>query len=265
MNAAKALLSSKGINFSPYHGVAHHKMRGPNSKVVLSNEGIAIRANGIVPALANYFGEAEPSNTHSLEAVLYNLVFVHRTYCLSYANKRERFLPLRDVAFVRDNATQEVWLSAKPAGNADWKYFRRNLPPEFVESTHGEPGIVSVAKCVWASPNRPSDLEINDLQSLNRKLRRVVHYINGSHTLWYLKSDGKDQIDRQSMTLTLAVMHRLSEICRYKPAELQSFLNGQKNWLLSEFVAMSPAQFLDEVACEMTGHQIMMPNVRSPN
>jgi hypothetical protein len=59
-------------------------------------------------------------------------------------------------------------------------------------------------------------------------------------------------------------MHRLSEICRYRPSELDSFLNGQKNWLLSEFVAMSPNQFLDEIACEMTGHQVMTPNVRTP-
>jgi Uncharacterized conserved protein related to C-terminal domain of eukaryotic chaperone, SACSIN len=71
MNAAKALLASKGIAFNPYHGVGPHRMRGPNSKVVLSNEGIAIKQNGIVPALAGYFGEAEPAVTHSLEDVLY--------------------------------------------------------------------------------------------------------------------------------------------------------------------------------------------------
>jgi hypothetical protein len=39
---------------------------------------------------------------------------------------------------------------------------------------------------------------------------------------------------------------------------------GQKDWLLNEFVATAPAQFLDDIACEMTGHQIMTPNVRSP-
>ncbi|EON18306.1 hypothetical protein C265_19294 [Cupriavidus sp. GA3-3] len=66
-------------------------------------------------------------------------------------------------------------------------------------------------------------------------------------------------------TLILSAMHRLSEICRYKPSQLQSYLDGQKNWLLSEFVAMAPAQFLDEIASEMTGHQIMIPNVRLPN
>jgi len=57
-------------------------------------------------------------------------------------------------------------------------------------------------------------------------------------------------------------MHRLSEICRYQPLFLDSLLSGQKNWLLSEFIEMSPAQFIDEIASEMTGYQFLIPNVR---
>jgi hypothetical protein len=106
--------------------------------------------------------------------------------------------------------------------------------------------------------------ELVGLRQLNEELRRVLHYINGAQTLWYLKSTGSYEIDRRPITLMLAAMHRLSEICRYKPSELRSFLDGQKNWLLSEFVAMASAQFLDEISCEMTGHQIMIPNVRTP-
>jgi hypothetical protein len=59
-------------------------------------------------------------------------------------------------------------------------------------------------------------------------------------------------------------MHRLSELTRYRPAELASLLNTQKNWLLTEFIEMSPQQFVDEIAAEMTGHQILVPNVRVP-
>lgn len=264
MNAAKALLASKGIAFDPHHGVASHRMRGPNSKVVLSNEGIAIRAAGIVPELARYYTEAEPSHTHSLEDVLYNLVFVHRTYCLSYPNKKERFLPLKNPAFVRDSDTNEVWFTANTVDDADWGFFRKRLPPEVIKAADKSASINSVMKIIWASQDNPTERELADLRCLNAELRRVLHYINGAHTLWYLKSDGGYRINRRPITLTLAAMHRLSEICRYKPSELRSFLDGQKNWLLSEFVAMAPAQFLDEIACEMTGHQIMIPNVRTP-
>jgi YaaC-like Protein len=264
MNAAKALLTSKGIAFDPHHGVGAHPMRGPNSKVVLSNEGIKIGSRGIVPALASYFGEAELKKTHSLEDVLYNLVFVHRTYCLSHPNKKERFLPLKNLAFVRDSDTNEVWFTADAVDDADWKFFRKHLPVEVTGASSGSATIKSVAKIVWSSVNKPTQSELGELRRLNEELRRVLHYINGAQTLWYLKSTGTYQIDRRPITLTLAAMHRLSEICRYKPSELRSFLDGQKNWLLSEFVAMASAQFLDEIACEMTGHQIMIPNVRSP-
>lgn len=264
MNAAKALLASKEIQFKPAHGVGSHRLRGENSKIVLSNEGIKIRPTGIVPALAEYFAEAEPARIHSLEAVLYNLVFIHRTYCLSYANKKERFLPLKNVAFVRDSDTNEVWFRANAVDDADWRFFRNHLPPEVTIAPNEARSIDSIDKIVWASLDSPSVSEIEDLRRLNERLRRVLHYINGPNTLWYLKSDGTYQIDRRPITLTLAAMHRLSEICRYKPSELRSFLDGQKNWLLSEFVAMAPAQLIDEIACEMTGQQIMIPNVRAP-
>lgn len=264
MNAAKALLASKGININPYHGVTAHRMRGAKSKVVLSNEGISIKQNGIVPALANYFNEAEPSVTHSLEDVLYNLVFVHRTYCLSYPNKKERFLPLKNTGFVRDSDTNEVYFMADVVDDADWKFFRKCLPQEVIPAPNGRATILSKSRISWASSSKPTEAELGELCVLNQQLRRVAHYINGAHTLWYLKSVGRYQIDRKPTTLTLAAMHRLSEICRYKPSELRSFLDGQKNWLLSEFVSMAPSQFLDEIACEMTGHQIMIPNVRTP-
>jgi hypothetical protein len=58
-------------------------------------------------------------------------------------------------------------------------------------------------------------------------------------------------------------MHRLSEICRYKPIELASFLAGQKNWLLSEFIEVAAGQFIDEIATELTGFQIMTANIRA--
>lgn len=264
MNAAKALLASKGRAFSPHHGVGPHRMRGAASKVVLSNEGIAIKQVGIVPELAAYFNEAEPALTHSLEDVLYNLAFIHRTYCLSYPSKKERFLPLKNVGFVRDSQTNDVWLNAQAVDDADWKFFRKRIPREFLPAQSGSGEIFSVRRISWSTLDKPTEVELDLLRDLNRELRRVVHYINGSHTLWYLKSSFGDEIDRRPITLTLAAMHRLSEICRYKPSELRSFLDGQKNWLLSEFVAMAPSQFLDEIACEMTGHQIMIPNVRNP-
>lgn len=265
MNAAKALLAAKGVAINPHHGVRAHRMRGARSKVVLSNEGIQIIQRGIVPGLVGYFGESEPNLIHSLEDVLYNIVCVHRTYCLSFANRAERFIPLKNVAFVRDTTSGDVRLTAEVVEGVDWKRYRTRLPPEVAEVIGGTPAIQSTTAIRWATINRPTVAELSDLMTLNAALRRSIHYINGTHTLWYLKTTGTKAIDRTPATLTLSAMHRLSEICRYKPSDLKSFLDGSRNWLLTEFVAMSPPQFLDEIACEMTGHQIMIPNVRMPS
>ena len=264
MNAAKALLAAYGVPFDEHHGLRAHRMRGGNSKVVLSNEGIKILSRGIAPALSGYLGETEPAQIHSLEDVLYNIVCIHRTYCLTYPRSTEMFLPLRTTEYVRDASTGAVHLKALAVSDIDWRSFRKALPAGFQALPSPEVGVISTAHVIWSSRSNPTEVELDALRNLNQNLRSHLHYICGGQTLWYLKTDGARRIARRSMTLTLAAMHRLSEICRYKPAELLSFLNGQKNWLLSEFVGMSCEQYLDEIACEMTGHQIMVPNVRPP-
>jgi hypothetical protein len=264
MNAAKALLAAKGVQFDPRHGVSSNPMRGPNSKVVLSNEGIKFHTKGIAPALSTYLKETEPSPIHSLEDILYNLLCIHRTYCLTYKNRREVFLPLRDVEYVRDTNTGNVTCRARVVNDIDWKTFKGRLPNGFAQSGNDTQTISSTAPIQWATTDRPTDVELDGLRGLNELLRSRLQYIKGSQTLWYLKTDSKHQILRQPLTLALAAMHRLSEICRYRPSELDSFINGQKNWLLSEFVLMTPDQYLDEIACEITGHQVMIPNVRAP-
>lgn len=60
-----------------------------------------------------------------------------------------------------------------------------------------------------------------------------------------------------SMLIILATMHRFSEIVRYKPEQLARLLNSKKNWLIHEFLTMALDQFIDEIATEITGQDIM--------
>ena len=52
LNAAKALLTVKGVDFSDYHGVSGKF--DPISKRALSNEKIAFKGGGILPALSRF-------------------------------------------------------------------------------------------------------------------------------------------------------------------------------------------------------------------
>jgi hypothetical protein len=266
MNVAKALLVAKGVSFDERHGVSAHPKVMPGIKRTFPREGIKIHPEGILPSLSDYYGEAEISKTHTLQELFFNMVFIHRTYCLTYSSQKEMFLALANCGYVYNTQTKEVFFKADIAKNLPLNSAVKKLPPTFVVAPEvGPRAIRSKATLTWRKPGRPTATNIRELIDLNRTLRQDLHFINGAQTLWYLKTPaaGPSKLKRQLPTLILAAMHRLSEICRYQPLQLESLLAGQKNWLLSEFIQMSATQFIDEIASEMTGYQFLVPNVRA--
>ncbi|AUD78948.1 hypothetical protein CW740_06670 [Kangiella profundi] len=264
MNAVKALLTAKGIKFKEYHGVASHNMRNPASKISLTNEGIKIKQNGILPSLSLYYGELEQAKMFSLQELLFNLPYIHRTYCLTYPSQTDMFIPIKDAEFVVNKSIKQAYFRAKLSKDFSTLQVINRLPPAFIQDT--DKGVIrSSATVSFSRPGKPTAADINNLVSLHKVLRHDLQYINGTQTLWYIKSktSGPKRISKLPSTLTLAAMHRLSELSRYKPLELDSFLSGQKNWLLSEFIQQAPNQFFDEIASEITGHQFLIPNVRA--
>lgn len=266
MDLAKALLTAKAMPFAQDHGVKAHKMRQPNDEITLSNEGIRIKARGIVSALANYYHETELQRDYTMQELFFSMAFIHRTYCLTYQSQQEMFVPLQKCKYTFDDKTGRVfcegWLATDIAG-AD---IRTRLPTSMDWVGSGAKQFRSKSSIPWSDPNGANDTELAALAGLHAEQRFSLHYINGAQTLWYLKlkTDGPRNIMRRPSTVTLCAMHRLSEICRYRPSELSSFLDGDQNWLLSEFVDQSPKQFLDEIASELTGQQFLVPNIRIP-
>ena len=111
MNAAKALLAAKGIAFSPMHGVSEWK---PPTGTKLKGVTVAVRIkpHGVLPSLARYYGESETRTHHTLKDILYNLPYIHRTYCLTYTSQPEMFVPLRMPSFVVEEGTSHVFFTA---------------------------------------------------------------------------------------------------------------------------------------------------------
>lgn len=174
--------------------------------------------------------------------------------------------PLSDCVYVFDTTTKQAYLRAKLSQEfSNGRYFKK-LPPAFIQDPDGDsPRAIRSTETVAIKRERlTSDTDIESLVRLNQRLRQDLLYISGSQTLWYAKAIilGPNRLTRSPLTITLAAMHRLSEICRYRPLQLASFLAGPRNWLISEFVMMAPEQFIDGIAAELTGHQFMLPNVR---
>lgn len=266
MNAAKALLAAKGISFDQHHGIRADNSRGSNDRISLSNEKVRFLSQGVLPSLSSYLGETESQRTYSLQAIFFNLPYIHRTYCLTYKTQTDMFIPLTDCRYVVDTKTMGAYLSANLSRDFAHGRFLRRLPDSLIHDPRpGEIGPVrSVTTTKISSRNLRDLADITRMVELNRQLRIDIQYINGAQTLWYAKgkASGPSRSTRFPLTLTLGAMHRLSEICRYRPVELASFLAGQKNWLLSEFIQIAPGQFIDELAAEITGHQFLAPNVR---
>src|SRR5581483_1426918 len=268
MNAVKALLVAKGVSFGEMHGVTVHPKIVPGAKRTFAKEGVKIHAAGVLPSLSTYYGEAETSRTHTLQELFFNMVFIHRTYCLTYSSQTEMFLPLANCGYVYNTATKEVLFKADIAKNIPFNSAVKRLPPTFIVAPDiGPRAIRSSATMHWLKPGRPTTANVQQLINFNRTLRKEIHFINGAQALWYLRTSvaGPKRLNRQLPTLVLAAMHRLSEICRYQPLQLEKLLAGQKNWLLSEFIQMSALQFVDEISSEITGHQFFLANVRSPS
>jgi hypothetical protein len=265
MNATKALLSAKGIAFDEHHGVRAHNIRGANNNISLSNEGVRIQQKGILPSLAAYIGDTELTSIHSLQDLLCNLPCIHRTYCLTYRSQKDLFIPLRKCRYVVDRTTGTAFLVGEISENFPTSTLSR-LPINFAAMpSEGPRAFRSTATIAMTRPMRPTAANVAEIKLLHKALRRDLQYIDGAQTLWYLKATsnaGAKRLARSTLTISLAAMHRLSELCRYRPIELASFLSGQRNWLLSEFVQMAPPQFIDEIAAEITGHQVLTPNVR---
>ena len=260
LNATKALLIAKGAAFSDRHGVSGFTLAG---RTALSNEKVKFQAGGILAALCTHLGEPTNGQIYTLDEILYNLPYVHRAYDLTFQSATELFLPISEPRIVRSTKTHEAWFVAELTGKYATKKSLAKLPPKFEHEPGGSDPNRFLIRRKDRFDWRPQKKSASLLRYTNyhQDLRQHLYYIAGPQRLWYLKRGGNIPgiVPRSSMTLTFAAMHKLSELARYTPDKLAKHFECQHNWLLSEFIAAAPNQFLDEVSSEMTGREFMMP------
>lgn len=264
LNATKALLVAKGVPFSDQHGLTGTSQVGRSS---LANEKVSLKGAGVLPSLIKYYGEAQTTDTYSLKDMFSNLAFVHRAYCLSY-QERFLFFPLENCRYVRNIGGSEAWIAANLEEQFDDGRILATLPQAY-EVDAGADEALTIRKHQrfrWHAGRKSKVANVAKLTQYHSKLRRDVTYIAGVGR-WYLKrrKAGAVIIDRHAPTLIFASMHRLSELSRYDPLKLFKLMDTQRNWLLAEFIKTAPIQFLDEIACEITGQEIFVPGIHAGN
>lgn len=267
LNCVKALLIVKNKSYTDRHGVAGDW--DPTSKRALINESIKIQGSGILTSLSDYLGESNLQNEFSLQDALGNLAFIHRAFRHTFTSKPEIFIPLGNLVYRKHPTDNYVWFSAEVRGRHSDPRSLRTLPASFeVDLGYSGRSVIRSRKRLKWFKRGDSKVEkqraIARLWALHRRMRREISFISAPVDLWYLKRSvvGSNAIYRSNMTLTMAAMHRLSELSRYDPAGLSQYLDGKVNWLLSEFIRLSVDQFVDEIACEITGLEMRLPGVR---
>ena len=256
LNATKTLLKVKKITFADQHGVSGTKI---NRKSSLSNETVIYKVNGILGSFCKYLGECNNNDRYTLKKLLYNLVYIHRPYCLTFTSQQDLFIPVENVTFKYDNLSNYGWIG--------FELQQKNVNKKDIKALG----------CTWRQDIRPKHAnyirqhkkfkytsDLVNFEPYHRKYRGKFHYIYSPQKLWYIKKSivNENVIDRSSMTLTFAAMHRFSELERYAPDILAHHFESGHNWLLSEFLNVSVPQFIDEISCEITGQNFQLPQRR---
>lgn len=261
LNAVKCLLTVKGVVFTERHGISGWNKTG---KVSLSKELVNFQNSGILSSLCSYLGEPVHKNVYSLKDIFYNLSCIHRAYHLTFVSEQELFTPIKNPSYVRAPASKKSWFTAV-IDDQDVHAHTLALLPNGYERDMGDPSVFRIRRKKrfdWIrGPANKAD-NINRLNKYHLETRRNLFYIYSPSRLWYIKrkkSNLQNVIDRSNLPLIFSAMHRLSELARYTPDYLAKHFDSQHNWLLSEFIEVSPSQFIDEISSEITGREFMIP------
>lgn len=278
LNATKALLTYKKIAFDNNHGVSGESVK--DASINILNEQISMHPKGVLSGLCVYLkepiktvpveGKKKPlPESYTLRDILYNLPYIHRAYNLTFPSQAELFIPIDEPRFVFDKNRKVGWLELQ----LEPSYSTRQ---QFVKTTgfgidnyYGNSDYYTLRvnkSFYWHAPrNKPDEKSLEEFIRYYEKHRRRFRYIYSANELWYIKRTNLKNgiIDRNTLSLTFAAMHRLSEMSRYDPNTLEEHLVNKSGWLLSEFITKSIYQFIDMISSEITGDDFRITGFRT--
>jgi len=291
LNLAKSYLAYKSefvddfVNDFNKHGIKEdHDSAGKDFDTIMirydvphtkRNGEMTSNFGGVFPMLAKAldsdFDTVWNSETgKSLRTLLYNLPFVQSAYMNTYGSCKNRieelFVPLADGTapyYFRPCKSSlklradidEGYLKAEGGKLSDAVTSAINTKLVFVGEGHFE--------SVDSAKRNSNDSISTELKEMNATLRKNFAYVGGTHPMWYIKRTqiaSDEVLNISTITINMAIMHRLSEIARYKPEQLHRLMNDKENWLLHEYMNSALNQFVDEMASEITGNDVKLSN-----
>jgi len=278
LNAVKALIAYRSdyiddfINDFAAHGLnedhTNYNIGDDLNAISIKRKGFGVFGKFATLMDSDFDRQWAAGSCFTVEQLLYNLPFVHRAYTMTYDNRsikiNELFVPLvagTSPEFYKANDGR-AYLTFK----LDPEYFAPNSTtvPNHIFSTLLEKVEIIGGKGFFLksrfSAKWNSGSISSELKQLTKDLRKQFAFIKSPKRLWYLKRQrlaNSAILNVNNMTIILAAMHRFSEIVRYKPEQLNKLMHSKENWLIHEFLTLALDQFIDEIAAEITGEEIM--------
>jgi hypothetical protein len=261
LNATKSLLTQKKISFSDRHGVTGSTETG---KKCLNNEIVKLHGSGVLSSLCRFLGEdIHPNESYSLNEIFYHLPFLHRAFTLTYKSKTELFLPVKQPMFVRKDGSDDAWFVAELDARYASSQLKKILPSEYEIDTGVKNRFLIRRKkrFKWKKRGNYQANNLINLVNYHKEVRRDITPIFAPINSWYVRKKLKTvtPVTKSQLPLIFVAMHKLSELSRYDPITLVRHLDLQHNWILTEFLQVAPAQFINQIACEITGKEFVKP------
>ena len=264
LNVSKALLFNNGVGYDALsmHGVSSKRSNTNNLKDFIT----LFKSKGVLSELSKYYQDSQDRNNFSIDEILYNLPFIHRSYVHTYSKSMELFIPISNPVFIRKSDNSDTWLSFEVKGRFRTRNALKSIPSVFeIDLSKGSYIYRAKKRFKW-DKHETLDQRFEKLKVYQSKYRRFFSSIVGDEVLWYVKksfNQNSKAIDRSDITLTFAAMHWLSELVRYQPEVFDKLMLTKQNWLISEFIVMSLDQFIYSIASEITGQSILKTRIRS--
>jgi hypothetical protein len=177
-------------------------------------------------------GQPKPiTESYTLKDIFYNLEFIHRAYNLSNSSQAELYIPIEEPRFVYDKENKEGWLEVKlkPSYSTNQEFAK--ITGFTIDRYYDNSNFYTLRLnkvFYWNAPrNNPDIRSITEFTRYYENHRKRFRYIYSANKLWYIKrKDLKGIIDRGTLPLTFATMHRLSEMSRYDPNTLENILKS---------------------------------------
>lgn len=273
LNLAKMAVLSERIEIpnAVYHGISDPQ-RNVRKKLRLQGQKIKLHKrdpnhNQLAAEFIHILGGTIPQNTEiRVIDVLSQIPGIHRAFC-RVEKCGPKFLPIKSVKILHDNAS--VWANlvfdrhdrdvttTLPAIRISQR-FRRHLTQVGANNTN--------ELCFETAPfpGRYRKGVDNAMRNISKDMREIGVWTILTPTGYrYYFSTIKPRKVLPQLAAIYSTVFYFGSITRYRPQDYERILGGDYLWVVGEFFATQPAQFLYYLASFMAGTEVIRPHMQT--